>query len=353
LAGTGLICAPRGRLAGVGGMCCIPARSLGEEFVKLVLFQSAANGEILPGLFTDRGVVDISGAAKKSTTPQLTMQGIIDDYDGLKPALEKLAAEGKAVPAGQVQLKPPLPRPGKILCCIANYWEHAQREARPLNMFMKNPDAVIGPGDTIMLPEYTVPWAFMHEAELALVIKGPAKMVKQKDWKSAVFGYTTLIDVSARELGRRTWPAIPLTSWLGKSFDTFAPIGPCIATADEVKDPNDLIVRFWDDGVLRHNYNTDDMEHRVPELVEWATTVMTMNSGDLIACGTNHEGLGFLQDGETVDIEIQHIGKMTLKVKDPLKRTWEKGVYMGVDSTNPDAVKRHRPQGGATATGAV
>ena len=299
--------------------------------MKLVLFQSAANGEILPGLMTDRGVVDISGAVKKGYTPQLTMQGIIDDFDRLKPALEKLAAEGKAVPAGQVQLKPPLPRPGKILCCIANYWEHAQREARPLNMFMKNPDAVVGPGDTIMLPEYTVPWAFMHEAELALVIKGPAKMVKQKDWKSAVFGYTTLIDVSARELGRRTWPAIPLTSWLGKSFDTFAPIGPCIATADEVKDPNDLIVRFWDDGVLRHNYNTDDMEHRVPELVEWATTVMTMNSGDLIACGTNHEGLGFLQDGETVDIEIQHIGKMTLKVRDPLKRTWEKGVYMGVD----------------------
>jgi 2-keto-4-pentenoate hydratase/2-oxohepta-3-ene-1,7-dioic acid hydratase in catechol pathway len=252
-----------------------------------------------------------------------------------------------------VRLGPPLPRPGKILACIANYWEHAQREPRPLNMFMKNPDAVIGPGDTIVLPEYTVPYAFMHEAELALVIKGPAKMVKQKDWRSAVFGYTCLIDVSAREIGRRTWPATPLTSWLGKSFDTFAPIGPCIATADEIEDPNDLIVRFWDDGVLRHNYNTDDMEHRVPELIEWATTVMTLNSGDLIACGTNHEGLGYLQDGETVEMEIQNIGRMTLHVRDPLKRTWEKGVYMGVDSTNPEAVKRHRPQGGATATGAI
>src|SRR5712671_1381284 len=117
-AGTGLICAARGRLAGVGGMCCIPAKSSGEDFVKLVLFQSAANSEILPGLMTDRGVVDISAAMKKGYTPQLTMQGIIDDYDRLKPALEKLAAEGKAVPAGQVQLKPPLPRPGKILCCI-------------------------------------------------------------------------------------------------------------------------------------------------------------------------------------------------------------------------------------------
>ena len=184
----------------------------------------------------------------------------------------------------------------------------------------------------------------MHEAELAIVIKGPAKMVKAKDWRSAVFGYTSMIDVSAREQGRKTWPASPLTSWLGKSFDTFGPIGPCIVTADEVKDPNDLIVKFWNDGQLRHHYNTDDMEHRVPKLIEFATTVMTMNSGDLIACGTNHEGLGALQDGETVDIEIQHIGKMTLKVSDPLKRTWERGVYMGEDSTNLEAVKRHRPQ---------
>jgi 2-keto-4-pentenoate hydratase/2-oxohepta-3-ene-1,7-dioic acid hydratase in catechol pathway len=212
---------------------------------------------------------------------------------------------------------------------------------------------VVGPDDTIVLPEFTVPWIFMHEAELALVMKGPAKMVKAKDWRSAVFGYTSLIDVSAREQGRRTWPATPLTSWLGKSFDTFAPIGPCITTADEIAEPNDLIVRFWNDGQLRHNYNTDDMEHRVPALVEFATTVMTMNSGDLIACGTNHEGLGALQDGETVEIEIQKIGKMTLKVADPLKRKWERGIYMGVDSTNPEAVKRHRPQGGPTATGAI
>jgi 2-keto-4-pentenoate hydratase/2-oxohepta-3-ene-1,7-dioic acid hydratase in catechol pathway len=231
------------------------------------------------------------------------MQGIIDDFDKLRPALEKLAREGTALPLDQLRLRPPLPRPGKILACIANYWEHAQREPRPLNMFMKNPDAVVGPGDTIMLPEFTIPWMFMHEAELALVIKGPAKMVKARNWKDAVFGYTAMIDVSAREQGRRTWPASPLTSWLGKSFDTFAPIGPCIVTADEIEDPNNLIVRFWNNGQLRHNYNTDDMEHRVPELIEFATTVMTMNSGDLIACGTNHEGLGALQDGEAVEIE--------------------------------------------------
>jgi 2-keto-4-pentenoate hydratase/2-oxohepta-3-ene-1,7-dioic acid hydratase in catechol pathway len=311
--------------------------------LKLALFQTLANGDVLPGLLTECGIVDISAAVRKNYTPQLVMQGIIDDFEKLRPALEKLAGDAVAIPLETVRLRPPLPRPGKILACIANYWEHAQREARPLNMFMKNPDAVIGPGDTITLPEFTVPWIFMHEAELALVIKGPAKMVKAKDWKNAIFGYTTMIDVSAREQGRRTWPATPLTSWLGKSFDTFAPIGPCIATADEIKNPNDLIVRFRNDGQLRHNYSTDDMEHRVPELVEFATMVMTMNSGDLIACGTNHEGLGALQDGETVEIEIQNIGKMMLKVSDPLKRNWERGIYMGADSTNPEAVKRHRP----------
>ena len=309
--------------------------------MKLVLYEGAGHSEPTPGLMTARGVVGIAHAVERGHTPQLTMQGIIDDFDRLRPALENLADAGEAVPADSVRLRPPLPRPGKILCCIANYWEHAQREARALNMFLKNPEAVVGPGDTIVLPEMTEPWIFMHEAELALVMKGPAKKVAQKDWRSAVFGYTCLIDVSARGEGRRTWKA---GSWLGKSFDTFAPIGPCIATADEIPEPNDVTVLFWNDGQLRHHYNTDDMEHRVPELVEFASTVMTLNSGDLIACGTNHEGLGALQDGETVEIEIPQIGKMSLKVSDPLKRSWERGVYMGADSTNPEAVKRHRPQ---------
>lgn len=308
--------------------------------MKLVLFQIGGNGETLPGLLTDRGVVSIASAVKSSYTPQLTMQGIIDGFDGLRPALERLAGEGKAQPLSAVKLLPPLPRPGKILCCIANYWEHAQREARALNMFLKNPEAVIGPGDTIVLPQFTEPWIFMHEAELAIVIKGPAKNVSRANWRSAVFGYTCLIDVTGRGEGRKTWKA---GSWLGKSFDTFAPIGPCIATADEIPEPNDVIVRLWNNGQLRHNYNTDDMEHRVPELIEFATTVMTLNSGDLIACGTNHEGLGAVQEGETVEIEIQGIGRMSLKVKDPLKRTWERGIYMGADSTHPEAVKRHRP----------
>jgi 2-keto-4-pentenoate hydratase/2-oxohepta-3-ene-1,7-dioic acid hydratase in catechol pathway len=310
--------------------------------VRLVLFETAGDGDTRPGLLLEQGVVSIADLVPVGHTPQATMVNIIDAFERLRPTLQRRARNGEATPLSDVRLRAPLPRPGKILACIANYWEHGALEARPLNMFLKNPDAVIGPGDTIVLPEFTEPWIFMHEAELALVIKGPAKKVKAADWRRAVFGYTGMIDVSARGEGRRTWKS---GSWLGKSFDTFAPLGPCIATADEIADPNDVHIQFWVDGQLRHNYNTDDMEHLVPELVEFATRIMTLNSGDVIACGTNHEGLGPLQDGEVVDFEIHGIGGMRLSVRDPLKRTWEKGIYMGADSTNPEAVRRNRPPG--------
>ena len=310
--------------------------------MRLVLFESTAHAGPQPGLLTDRGVVSVADLVPIGHSPQATMVNIIDGFEGLRGALERRARDGAATPLADVRLRPPLPRPGKILACIANYWEHGALEARPLNMFLKSPDAVIGPGDTIVLPEFTEPWIFMHEAELALVIKGPAKLVTQENWKSAVFGSTGMIDVSARGEGRRTWQT---GSWLGKSFDTFAPLGPCIATADEIANPNDVHIQFWVDGQLRHNYNTDDMEHLVPELVEWASRIMTLNSGDVIACGTNHEGLGPLQDGEVVDFEIHGVGRMRLDVRDPLKRSWEKGIYMGADSTHPEAVRRNRPQG--------
>jgi 2-keto-4-pentenoate hydratase/2-oxohepta-3-ene-1,7-dioic acid hydratase in catechol pathway len=305
------------------------------------MFQTSAKKAPEPGLITDRGVVSIAAATKKVAghSPTEWMIGIIDNYAKLKPALTRLEKSGKAVPLNKVRLRAPLMRPGKILACIGNYWEHQEREAREPNMFLKNPDCVIGPGDTITLPKFTEPVVFHHEAELAIVFKGPAKAVPQKNWRRAVFGYTGMIDVSARGEGRFTWKR---GSWMGKSFDTFGPMGPCIVTADEVKDPNKLHIRLWNDGQLRHDYNTDDMENRVPKLVEWASTIMTLNSGDVLICGTNHEGLGPLQDGEKVVFELEKIGTMSLKVKDPLKRKWERGVYMGPNSTNPEAVRRAR-----------
>jgi hypothetical protein len=123
--------------------------------VKLVLFQQSDVGAQLPGLLTDRGVVDISGVVRSNYTPQLVMEGIIDDFERLRPTLEKFAQTATALPLSSARLRAPLPRPHKILCALADYWEHAQRAPRPLNMFMKNPDAVIGPGDAIQLPAYS------------------------------------------------------------------------------------------------------------------------------------------------------------------------------------------------------
>lgn len=309
--------------------------------MKLVLYRGDLGLDLLPGILTERGVVGIAELVRPGHDAQATMVNLIDDFETLRPTLEKYAVEGPSAPLDRVALAPPLPRPGKMLNCIGNYWENRDREAGPLNMFMKNPDAVIGPGDVIRFPAFDEPSSFMHEAELALVIRGPAKDVAAADWKDAVFGYTCAIDVTARGEGRFTWKKM---SWLGKSFDTFAPLGPCIVTADEILDPNDLHVRLWNDGELRHDYRTSDMEHGVPELVAFASKIMTLNTGDVISCGTNHEGLGYLQDGETVRIEIEGIGDMTLSVADPLRRRWERGVYMGVNSTNHDAVRRSQPE---------
>src|SRR5215211_4583168 len=154
--------------------------------MRLVLFEGPGAGRgIRPGVLTDAGVVDVSSAtaALVAHSPQHLMEQIIDGFDTLRPTFERLVASALVLPLDVVRLRPPLPRPGKILCCIGNYWEHAQREARPLNMFLKNPDAVIGHGDTVELPEFTDPWVFQHEAELALVIRGPAKRVSQDNWR--------------------------------------------------------------------------------------------------------------------------------------------------------------------------
>ena len=274
--------------------------------MKLVLF-SVGGGEITPGLLTDRGVVSIADATQSVAGPtqMATMRGIIDGWDGLKDALETLNADAPAEALDAVRLHPPLARPGKMLCCIGNYWEHdAEREARPLNMFLKNPDAVIGPGDTVELPEFTEPWIYMHEAELAIVIKGPAKNIAREDWRDAVFGYTCMIDVTARGEGRFTWRR---GSWMGKSFDTFGVVGPFIATGLK---PESLVVKTVLNGDERQNYPVSDMIFQPARLVSLVSHDMTLMPGDVIACGTAI-GVGAMKEKtNTVEITIDGIGTL-------------------------------------------
>ena len=174
--------------------------------MKLVLYQDPPEAPVKLGLLKDDTVIDISAAVGhlQGDSPQRLMAGIIDGFDDLRPELERLAHSGPAVPVATVRLRAPLPRPSKILCCIGNYWEHMQREPRPLNMFLKSPESIIGPGDTVVLPDFQAE-VFHHEAELGIVIKSPAKEVSEADYMQAIFGYTCFTDVSARDEGRRTW----------------------------------------------------------------------------------------------------------------------------------------------------
>ena len=253
-------------------------------------------------------------------SPQLLMESIIANFDSLRPRLEELQERGTVVPLEQMRLRAPVPRPGKVLCGNTNYMEGVPiTPPRPLVTFFKSPDAVIGPGDTVVLPGFR-PVIFNHEAELALVIGKVAKNVQVADALSYVFGYTTSVDVSARapEEGEAALPG-----GYGKSFDTFLPIGPAITTADEISDPNNLRVQYWVNGELRQDYNTSDMEHSLAYVIAALFHVMTLKPGDLILAGTNHSYLGPLQDGDLAEIEIEKVGRSTQHVQDSLRRTWD------------------------------
>ena len=277
--------------------------------------------EFLPCIVKENGVVDISDAVSQYeiSSPQHYMERIITNFDSLRGKLADLEKTGTVIPMDSVKLCPPLPRPGKILCGNGNYMEGVQiTPTRPLKSFFKSPEAIIGPGATVVLPTF-LPVIFNHEAELGVVIGKEGHNLSESEALSIVFGYTTAVDVSARA-PEDTEASLP--GDYGKSFDTFLPIGPAITTADEVNDPNDLDVRYWVNEKLRQTYNTSDMEHSIAYMIATLSHVMTLKPGDLILAGTNHGNLGPLQDGDFAEIEIEKIGRSSQHVVDSLKRAW-------------------------------
>ena len=277
--------------------------------------------EFRPCLVKPDGVVDISDlvGAFPGAPPQYVLETLINKYGSLKSALSGALSNGRVIPLAQVKLRAPVPRPGKVLCGRRNFKEGVPLDPPgPLRTFFKSPDAVIGPGETVILPAFRAS-IFNHEAELALVIGKAAKDVRIDKAMEHVFGYTTSGDVSAR--GPVEGEA-ELAGPYGKCFDTFLPLGPAIVTPDEVGDPNQLRIRFWVNGQLRQDYNTDDMEHSVAFMISTLSHNMTLLPGDLILVGVNHSHLGPLQDGDLAEIEIERVGQMGHHVRDPLKRTW-------------------------------
>lgn len=279
-----------------------------------------------PCIVKEDGVVDITELVKDldEGVPQLLMQNIITGFDGLRSSLQQYESSGTTIPAEKVRMRAPLPRPGKVLCGEGNYMEGVPvTPTRPLRTFFKSPDAVIGPGDTVVFPTFR-PVIFNHEAEIGVVIGKEAKQVSEDDALSYVFGYTTAVDVSARApMDDEAELAGTPPHHYDKSFDTFLPIGPAITTADEISDPNNLNIKYWVNKELRQDYNTSDMEHSIAYMIATLSHVMTLKPGDLILGGTNHGNLGPLQDGDFGEIEIEKVGHNGQPIEDALKRTWD------------------------------
>jgi 2-keto-4-pentenoate hydratase/2-oxohepta-3-ene-1,7-dioic acid hydratase in catechol pathway len=208
--------------------------------------------------------------------------------------------------------------PPVIYCIGLNYVRHAEEGG--LNspefpvVFMKSPATVQNPGDPIVLPRHLRSDEVDYECELAVVIGKTCKNATQKNALDHVLGYTCANDVSARDWQGK-WGG---SQWCrGKTFDTFAPLGPCLMTTDEIKNPNTLSIRTTINGEILQDWNTEDMIFNVPRLIEFLSGSTTLLPGTVILTGTPH-GIGaarkppiFLKPGDSVTIEIEGIGKLT------------------------------------------
>jgi 2-keto-4-pentenoate hydratase/2-oxohepta-3-ene-1,7-dioic acid hydratase in catechol pathway len=244
--------------------------------------------------------------------------GIIED-GSVRALLGDLSAENLSVAEADavarledLRMLPPV-EPSKIVCVGRNYSEHAAElgNAMPTEplLFLKAPSAIIGDGDSIVLPAQSE--RVEHEGELAVVIGRACRNVSEnEDPLSYVLGYTCLNDVTARDLQRKD---VQFTR--AKSFDTFCPVGPHIVTG---LDPLDLRVETRVNGEVRQSGRTSLMAFPVPFLIRYISNVMTLNPGDLIATGTP-AGVGPLSEGDTVEVSVEGVGTLRNKVE-PLKK---------------------------------
>jgi 2-keto-4-pentenoate hydratase/2-oxohepta-3-ene-1,7-dioic acid hydratase in catechol pathway len=301
------------------------------------------------GVLKGNRVVDIMAVVEDipHTGPHDLISGLIERFADYRGKIEAAVEKAQGVPVSGVRIRPPLPRPGNIDCMAVNYMEDGTRsEPAPINGFHKASSAIIGQGDTMVLPDEPAT-IFEGEAELALVIGKEASHVSQADAMGHVFGYVNFIDGSAREI-----PPPGNSFFQVKSRDTFAPIGPYLVTADEIGDPHKLHVRLWVNGVCKQDFNTDDMAHKIPRVIEWLSSIHKLRPGDLVATGTNHRGLSAFQDGDVVELEVEGLGRLKIDVRDDLKRTWSRDTRLehaekgAPGRATPQLTGKYAPNGG-------
>ncbi|MEM1559959.1 MAG: fumarylacetoacetate hydrolase family protein [Thermoproteota archaeon] len=241
----------------------------------------------------------------KKFLPDLELRELV------KASLESVSVE--KVPLSTVHIEPPVEDPRKIICIALNYRDHAEevgsKMPEEIVFFLKPPTTLIGPFDSIIKPK--IAEKIDYEGELAVVIGERAREVEPSEAMFYVFGYTVFNDVTARDLQFRDglW-----RGWtMSKCFDTFAPTGPWIVSVDEVDDPHNLRIITRVNKDIRQNSNTSNMIFKIPEIISYLSSVMTLEPGDIIATGTP-AGIGFvrenglLKEGDVVEVWIEKIG---------------------------------------------
>lgn len=281
--------------------------------MKLITFQHNGQthiGALIKDKRSDK-VVDFSKAAP--SLPK-TMKSFLAAGERALRAAQKAVENAPAsaiMKLSDVKLKAPVPNPGKIICIGLNYRDHAAETNQAVpdypTVFSKYNNAVNDPGGVIFIPKVTN--QVDYEAELGVIIGKRAKHVSEAEALSYVAGYLPFNDVSARDYQRRTTQFTQ-----GKSFDSFAPMGPALTTADEVPDPHTLEIQLSIGGEVLQKSNTRELIFKVDHLVAYLSSIMTLEPGDVIATGTP-SGVGsarnpkrWLLPGEVVRIEIDKLG---------------------------------------------
>lgn len=265
-------------------------------------------------LRNDDSIADITHLVSQD---DLCTEEVLSCYDLATGIIDRVTLALPDLPViglSSVHLASPIPRPGKIICVGLNYRDHAEESGMAIPtspiIFSKFGTCVIGSGEAIRIPAGSS--QVDYEAELAVVIGRTATNVSAADAMNYVFGYTNFNDVSARDFqfADGQWQR-------GKSCDTFAPIGPSVVTADEVLDPHNLNIRFRLNGETLQDSNTCQLIFKTPELIEFLSSVITLEPGDVIATGTP-PGVGFarkppifMKPGDVAEVEIDLLGTLT------------------------------------------
>ena len=238
-----------------------------------------------------------------------------DMFAALETGMEGLKAAGPTgtLALSGVQILAPIPRPRKLICIGLNYRDHAIESNMAIpkvpTVFNKFATAVIAPGQAVVLPK--ISQTPDYEAEFAFVIGKGGRNISADKWQDHVIGYTIINDVSARDIQLAT------SQWLmGKTFDTFAPMGPYITTADEIADPHNLKISLDLNGVTLQDSNTRELIFKIPELIAYLSSVFTLETGDVVSTGTP-AGVGFarkppvlLKPGDHMVVRVEGLGEL-------------------------------------------